>query len=72
MRARMVSAAVMRRLTLEGYRSGALTAFQVGRRLGLETRVEVDGFLKSHGVYLDYTLEDVDRDTETSLWFSGR
>ena len=64
--------AALESLALEGYRSGALTEFQVRRLLGFQTRLEVDGFLKSHGVYLNYTLEDLDRDTETSRQFSGR
>ena len=33
--------------------------------LGLQTRMEVDAFLKQQGVYLDYTGVDLDRDLET-------
>lgn len=36
------------------------------------TRMQVRGFLKQHGVYLNYTLEDLDRDIETSRGFSNR
>jgi hypothetical protein len=57
---------------LEGYRCGTLTEEQVRKILGHGTRMHVDGFLKEHGVYLDYTLEDLDRDTETSREFSSR
>jgi Uncharacterised protein family (UPF0175) len=57
---------------LEGYRSGTLTEEQVRKILGYGTRMQVDGFLKEHGVYFDYTLEDLDRDTETSREFSDR
>ncbi len=64
--------AALESLALEGYRSGALTEFQVRRLLGFPTRLEVDGFLKDHGVYLSYTLEDIAHDTETSRQFSGR
>jgi hypothetical protein len=53
-------------LALEGYRSGALTQSQLRRMLGFQTRMEVDGFLKEHGVYLEYTLEDLDREAESS------
>lgn len=56
---------------LEGYRSGKLTEEQVRKILGYGTRIQVDGFLKEHGVYLDYNLEDVDRETETSREFSS-
>jgi hypothetical protein len=56
----------------EGYRSGNFTDEQVPKTLGYGTRLLVDGFLKEHGVYLDYTLEDLDPDTETSREFSSR
>jgi hypothetical protein len=51
---------------------GKLTEEQVRKLLGYGTRLQVDGFLKEHGVYLHYTLEHVDRDTETSREFSSR
>jgi hypothetical protein len=47
---------------LEGYKSGALTAHQLREMLGFDTRMEVDGFLKAHGVALEYTLEDFARE----------
>ena len=53
-------------LALEGYRSGKLTQAQVRRLLGYQTRMEVDGFLKEHGVYLEYTIEDLDREAAVS------
>ena len=37
-------------LALEAYRSRALTAAQLRRLLGFETRTEVDAFLKEHGI----------------------
>jgi len=64
--------ALLESFALEGYRSGKLTEEQVRRILGFGTRMQVDGFLKEHGVYLDYTLEDLDRETETSREFSSR
>jgi hypothetical protein len=33
--------------------------------LGYETRIEVDAFLKNHGVELEYAMEDLERDRET-------
>ena len=36
---------------IEGYRSGALSAYQTRMLLGFETRYELDGFLKEHGVW---------------------
>ena len=64
--------ALLESFAVEGYRSGKLTEEQVRRILGFGTRVQVDGFLKEHGVYLEYTLEDLDRETETSREFSSR
>jgi hypothetical protein len=61
-----VPRAALESLALEGYRSGVLTQAQVRRLLGFETRMEVDGFLKEHGAYLEYTLEDLDREAESS------
>ena len=58
--------AALESLALEGYRSGALTQSQLRRMLGFQTRMEVDGFLKEHGIYLEYTLEDLDREAEGS------
>lgn len=52
-------------VALEGYRSGALTLAQFRRMLGFETRMEADTFLKQHGVYLEYSVEDLERDRQT-------
>ena len=54
-------------LAAEGVRSGKLTTFQARSLLGIESRYEMDGFLKAHGVYLDLTLEDVRKDTDAAL-----
>jgi hypothetical protein len=64
--------ALLESFALERYRSGTLTEEQVRRLLGFGTRMQVDDFLKAHGVYWAYTLEDLDRDTETSREFSNR
>jgi Uncharacterised protein family (UPF0175) len=45
---------------LEGYKSGKLTAYQAQELLGFETRMEVDAFLKAHGVPLEITLQDLE------------
>lgn len=48
---------------IEGYRSGALSAYQTRLLLGFETRYELDGFLKEHGV-LDhaYGVDELESD----------
>lgn len=45
---------------IEGYRAEKLTAYEVGRLLGLETPMEVDAFLKKNGLFLYYTEEEIE------------
>jgi hypothetical protein len=48
---------------IEGYRSGALSAYQTRLLLGFETRYELDGFLKEHEVWDHaYSLDDLEKD----------
>ncbi len=48
---------------IEGYRSGTLSASQIRRMLGFETRYELDGFLKAHQVWDHaYGLKDLEQD----------
>ena len=63
---------VLEAYALEGYKSGQLSAYQVQEILGFETPMEVDGFLKSHGVYLDYTEETCVEDLATSRRVSSQ
>jgi hypothetical protein len=55
--------AALESLALEAYRPHALTAAQLRRLLGFETRMQVD-FLKEHEVY-DFAVEDFKQDCET-------
>jgi hypothetical protein len=54
--------AALEALALEGYRSKRLGESAVRRLLGFGTRMEVHGFLKEHGVYLNYGIEDAEHD----------
>ncbi len=56
--------AALESLALEAYRSRALTAAQLRRLLGFETRMQVDAFLKEHEI-CDYTAADFEQDRET-------
>jgi hypothetical protein len=48
---------------IEGYRSGALSAYQTRTLLGFETGSELDGFLKHHQVWEHaYGSEDLEKD----------
>ena len=57
-------------VALEGVRSGKFTVSQARRLLGIRSRYEMDGFLKAHGVFLNLTLDDIRKDSETALAFS--
>jgi hypothetical protein len=50
---------------LEEYKRGKITKAELRRLLGLETRYELDGFLKEHGVLIDYTIDDLRREVHT-------
>ena len=59
--------AALEAVALEGVRSGKLTVSQARRLLGIQSRYEMDGFLKTHRVVLDLTLDDVRRDSDAAL-----
>jgi predicted HTH domain antitoxin len=59
-----LSCVAIEAIALEGYRSGRLTTGQVRRLLGFETRMQVHEFLKTHGVYLNYSAADLEHDLE--------
>lgn len=51
-------------LALEEYKSGRIGRADLRRFLGFTTRYELDGFLKAHDVWTDYTLEDFQRERD--------
>ena len=56
--------AALESLALEAYRSRALTGAQLRRLLVFETPMQVDAFLKEHGIF-DYSAADFQQDRET-------
>ena len=54
--------AALEGLALEAIRAGRLTVSQARRLLHIRSRYEMDGFLKAHGVYEDYMMEDLERE----------
>ena len=56
--------AALESLALESYRSRAVTAAQLRRLLGFETRMQCDAFLKEHEIF-DYSVADFEQDRET-------
>jgi hypothetical protein len=51
-------------LALEEFKCDHITAPELVRLLGFENRFELDGFLKAHEVYENYTLQDLDQELE--------
>jgi hypothetical protein len=61
---RDVSQTALEAIVLEAYRERKLSTAQLRRLLGYRTRLQVHAFLKAHGVYLDYDLEDLEHDRQ--------
>ena len=57
--------AALEAIALEAYRERKLTTAQLRRLLGFDSRYELDGFLKQHEVWLEYTWQDLEHDRET-------
>ncbi len=53
--------AALEAIGLEAYREGQLTEHQLANLLGLN-RYDLDGFLKRHEIWIDYTVEDFERE----------
>ena len=54
---------ILETVVLEGYKSEQLTAAQVGRILGFQSRSEVLDFLAKNKVaWVNYSLEDAERE----------
>ena len=49
-------------LVADENRHGHLTKPDLRRLLGLETSDQIDSFLKAHDVWIDYTMEDLERE----------
>ncbi len=56
--------AALESLAVEAYRTIALSAAQLRRLLGFETRMQVDSFLQEHEIY-DFTAADFEQDRKT-------
>lgn len=67
---RDLSRAALEALAIDAYRTNRITAHQLCQLLEIPSRYELDGFLKQHGVPLEYSIDDFEREGETSarLW----
>ena len=59
-----LSRGVFEAVVLEAYQERKLSTAQLRRLLGFETGYELDGFLKTRQVWLEYSFEDLKRDRE--------
>jgi hypothetical protein len=55
----------------EEHRLGHVNDPDLRRLLGPETSYEIDGFLKAHNVYEDYTMQDVERESSIPCRIRG-
>jgi hypothetical protein len=69
--ARDLSRRALEALAIEEFKSGRINKPELRRLLGFGTRYQLDGFLKSHDFYEEYTMEDfeLDRDALKQLGF---
>jgi hypothetical protein len=47
---------------LEEFKCGRVTKPELRQLLGYETRAALDGFLKAHSVFEEYTLDDLEQE----------
>jgi hypothetical protein len=59
-----VARKVLELIAIGAYRSGELTSPQIQEMLGVD-RFELDGLLKAHKVFLEYSPEQLEREMET-------
>jgi hypothetical protein len=65
-----LSRAALEALAIDAYRMNRITGYQLCQLVDIPSRYELDGFLKRHGVPLEYTIEDFEREGAISarLW----
>lgn len=65
-----LSRAALEALAIDAYRMNRISSHQLCQLLDIPSRHDLDGFLKRHGVPLEYTIEDFERESATStrLW----
>jgi hypothetical protein len=54
--------AVLEDALVEAYREDRISGRQLMEALGIETRYELDGFLKARHVYIEYTWDELQRE----------
>jgi hypothetical protein len=59
-----LSRRILEDLVAEEYKHGRITKPELQCLLGIETSFQLDEFLKAHDVWIEYTLEDAERERE--------
>ncbi len=69
-----LSRAALEALAIDAYRMNRISGYQLCQLLDIPSRHDLDAFLNRHGVPLEYTIEDVDREAATSArsWQKGQ
>jgi hypothetical protein len=52
-------------LAVDEYRNDRLSNAELQRLLGIETSFQLDAFLKAHDLWIEYTLEDAERERKS-------
>ena len=67
---RDLSRAALEALAIDAYRMDRISGHQLCQLLDIPSRHDLDGFLKHHGVPLEYSIEDFEGEGATSarLW----
>jgi hypothetical protein len=65
-----LSRVALEALAIDAYRMNRITGHQLQQVLDIPSRDDLDALLKRHGVPLEYTFDDFEREGETSarLW----
>jgi hypothetical protein len=58
------SRALLEDALVQAYREERISGPQLMQALGIETRDELDGFLKARHVYIEYSIEELNRERE--------
>lgn len=58
------SRAVLEDALVQAYRENRISGHQLQQALGIETRYELDGFLKARQVWIEYSLQELEADRE--------
>ena len=59
---RDLSREALEMIAADAYKQDRITKTELQRLLGIETSYELDGFLKDHGIWIEYTMDDSARE----------